>query len=455
MRFGPPLLALGLLAAALVPPPALAQQGGPAPAGREAPAEPRVLTLEAAERLLVERNLAVIAARRGVDAARAQRIVASSPPPAQFAVGNSFLQFQETPAGRITRPRGYGPSHNISTTLTVIVELGGKRTLRTRLAEENIGVAEAQVLDALRTQLFELRQGFINALAARANLELALANRLSLDRTEALLRRRVRDGAMAEADLLRFQASRVPFDAEVASAAQAYTAAVAALAAILAADAAERRNAPVRIGGLALDLPFEPRGRFEQAPEPPLSREELAEAVQNRPDVVAALRQAAAAGANRSLAEAARWRDVTISAGYGRSRLPQDLPTLPGGATAFANNEFRIEFGIPLFTRRIVEGQIGVATHEAARAEAEARAALLRARADFATAWSQVEQARAQLRLYTSGALARAEQAYRATEAAYLAGAATLIDVLDALRTRNATRLAANEARAAYLRALA
>ena len=57
--------------------------------------------------------------------------------------------------------------------------------------------------------------------------------------------------------------------------------------------------------------------------------------------------------------------------------------------------------------------------------------------------------------LYTGGALNRAEEAYRSTEQAYLAGGRSLIDVLDALRTLNATRIQANQARYAYLLALA
>ncbi len=437
------LAAMLLLAAS-----AAAQAPSRAPAGDGTPA----LTLADAERRLVERNLAVIAARRGVDAARAQRIVAGSMPPMVLSAGNTFVEFNERRGAAAERPRGLGPGNNVQTSLTMIVELGGKRELRRRFAEENIGVAEAQVLDALRTQIFALRQSFIAALAARANLDVALANRGSLDRTEALLRRRLRDGAIPEGELLRFQASRVQFDAEVAMQTQAYAAAVSAVAMTLAADAAEPRPAPR--GGSLPALPFEVRGRFAQAPEPGIARAELADAVQNRPDVVAALRQANAAGANVTLAEAQRWRDVTVSGGYARTRLPQNLPELPGNQ-AFANNQLSVQLSVPLFTRRIVEGNVGVASNQAAAAEALARAALLQARADFATAWVQVEQTRALLRLYTGGALSRAEQAYRSAEQAYLAGGATLLDVLDALRTLNATRVAANNARAAYLTALA
>jgi outer membrane protein TolC len=439
------LVALALLAAW----PAAAQnrpQPPPLPNAQGA----RAMTLAEAERLLMERNLAVVAAQRGVDAARAQRLIASSRPPPTVSVGNTFGEFREVQGSGPQAPRGRFFDNNVNVGLSVLIELGGKRELRTRLAEEGIGVAEAQVLDALRMQLFQLRQSFIAALAARANFEVALANRASLDRTEALLRRRLQDGALPEGDLLRFQASRLPFEADVTGAATAYAAAVAQVAAILAFDAANVTPA-ARASGLppvALDV----RGRIDTRAELGVPREVLAEAVQSRADVVAALRLSQAAGVNTNLAEAGRWRDVTLNGGWDRSRLSQDQPesTRP----LIAHNQFTFSLSVPIFTDRIVRGGIGVAQAQQAQAAAQAQAALLQARADFAAAWTNYEQSRALLRLYTGAALTRAEQAYRSTEQAFLAGGRDLLDVLDALRTLNATRLAANNARAAYLNSL-
>lgn len=449
-----------------------------------------MLTLAQAEQQLIDRNLAVIAARRGVDAARANRLVASSLPPPQISVGNTFAQFNETRAGGIQGARFLSPGNNIAAGIQVLIERGSKRTLRTRLAEDQIGVAEAQVLDAVRTQLFTLRQAFLGALLARANLEVALGNRMSLDRTEALLRRQLRDGAIPEGDLLRFQASRLQFEADVPNNAQAYAAGVAAVAALLAADPAAFQpgagqldsmgirpsmpaalapppaaargavgtppgpaSAPTTVQTILSPVAFDLRGRFDEVPQLGIGRNELVQAIENRADVVAAQRQLAAANSNRLLAEAGRSRDVTVNGSWGRSRLSQDLPNTPEPLNA--NDAFAIQFSIPIFTRRIVEGNVGVATAQAGQAEAQARAALLQARADFAAAWAAYEQARSLLTLYTGGALNRAEEAFRSVEAAYLAGGRTLLDVLDALRTLNATRVAANQARYAYLLALA
>jgi outer membrane protein TolC len=470
---GAAFLLIGLAAAPVVAQPTPGSGSAPLPlAPRTAP-----LTLEEAELRLVEQNLAILAARRGVDAARAQRLVASSRPPPVVSIGNSYAQFNETNRG-LRGAQFLSPSNNLQVGLSVLIERGGKRTLRTRLAEEQIGVAEAQVLDALRLALFQLRQAFLGALLARANLEVALANRASLDRTEALLRRQVRDGAIPEGDLLRFQASRVVFQADVTSSAQAYAAGVAAVAALLAADAASfqdgaaalpvgaaRVPAPVPAGPaqapttVRLTLPpvaFDLRGRFDQ-PVPAqldVGRDVLAAAIATRADVVAADRQASAAAANRALAEAGRRRDVTLDTGWGRTRLQQDLPESPN-VQVQANNAFGLGLSVPIFTGRIVEGNIGVAQAQQAQADLAARAALLQARAEFAAAWAAWEQSRALLAVFTGGALARAEEAYRAVELAYTAGGRTLLDVLDALRTLNATRVQANQARHAVLLALA
>jgi outer membrane protein TolC len=420
----------------------------------------------------------VVAARRGVEAARAQILVAGSLPPPQVTVGGAVAQvFEPVRGGRGARL--YGPTNNILVGLSVLVERGNKRALRSRFADEQVGVAEAQVLDALRSQLFQLRQAFLGALLARANLEVALANRQSLDRTEALLRRQWRDGAVPEGDLLRFQASRLPFEADLTAGAQAYASGVAAVAALLGEDAATVQpgagqpgalglpapeggapparpgptNAPTTVRTVLSPVAFDLRGRFDAAPELGIGREELAQAVPARADVVAAQRQFAAAAANTRLAEAGRRRDVTVNGTWARSRLPQDLPDTADRLNAV--NQFSVTLSVPIFTDRIVQGNLGTAQAQQGQAEALARAALLGARAEFAAAWATYEQARALLELYTSGAINRAEEAYRSTEQAYLAGGRSLVDVLDALRVLNATRLQANQARHAYLLSLA
>jgi outer membrane protein TolC len=418
----------------------------------ETSAQSRSIALDAAERLLLERNLIVVAAQRGLDAARAQRLVAASMPPPNLSVGNTSGEVNEY-GQSLQGTRLYSPTNNITLGLSVVVEGGGRRSLRTRFADEQISVAEAQVLDILRQQLFQLRQVFLQALLARANLAVAEANKTSLDRTEALLRRQAQEGQIPEGDLLRFQASRPAIEADAAIAAQTYASAAATLAALLAEDPAitsgAYTNSRPRLGATG-PVALVPRGRLDSSAELGLTRDQVLAASENRADVMVAKRNLTAASANRELAESQRTRDVTVGVAAGRSRLPQDLQ-----GTATANNQLGLSLSVPIFTSRIVEGNVGVATAQQGQADALARATLLGARADAATAWIIWEQARALRTLYDGGALRRAEEAYAVAERAYLAGGRSLIEVLDALRTLNATRIAANQARHGTLLALA
>ncbi|MCR0982163.1 TolC family protein [Roseomonas populi] len=455
-----PGVAAPIAAPAPAPRPVPAPRPARAPSTVDIPIRAPALTLGEAEAMLLDRNLAVVAARRGVDITRAQRLVADTNPAGSLGYSQTTAQVNER-----SRFSGYNggryvsPLNNASVNLSFTIERGGKRELRRRLADQNISVAEAQVLDALRGQLFALRQAFIAALQARANLQVALANRGSLNGTEGLLSRQVRDGAIPEADLLRFQASRLPFEQDVANAAQAYAVAAAQVAALLGQDATRTSEAAARstgrdpVAAILAGMPFDLRGDFTNTPPLDMSRETLAGALPNRPDVLVATRNVSAADANTQLAEAARSRDLSVSGSVTRTELSQDLPE--SSRRLRANDTLGIGVSIPIFTSRITEGNIAVANAQRGQAQAQAQAALASAQADLAVAWATYVQARALLDLTTGAALRRAEEAYRSTEAAYLAGGRTLLDTLDALRTLNQTRVAANAARAAYLNALA
>ncbi|WP_424134209.1 TolC family protein [Roseomonas chloroacetimidivorans] len=455
------ILAAAILAPLAFTTPALGQSRTTrAPTAAELPIRAPSLTLAEAEAMLLERNLAVVAARRGVDIARAQRLVADTNPAGSIGYSQTTAQVNER--GRFSGYNGgryVSPLNNASVNLSFTIERGGKRELRRRMADEQISVAEAQVLDALRAQIFTLRTAFIQALQARANLQVALANRNSLNNTEALLSRQVRDGAIPESDLLRFQASRLPFEQDLASAAQSYAAAAAQVAALLGADATRTPEPAARAAGrdpvaaILAGVPFDLRGNFDSTPSLDVTRETLSDALPNRPDVLAATRGVNAAEANTRLAEAARSRDISISGALTRTELSQDLPE--SRRPLRANDTLGIGFSIPIFTSRITEGNVAVATAQRGQALAQAQGVLTAAQADLATAWASYVQARSLLDLTTGAALRRAEEAYRSTEAAYLAGGRTLLDTLDALRTLNTTRVAANAARAAYLSALA
>src|SRR5437868_1765529 len=131
---------------------------------------PRQLSLDKAEEILLQNNLAITAARYGVDIARAQRLMASLKPnptvtfgAEQFDIGHPFRDLVTTNADSAAN-RVYTFRYD------QILERGNKRKLRTAVAEAQLQAAEAQVLDATRQQLFQLKQVFYTAVLARENL---------------------------------------------------------------------------------------------------------------------------------------------------------------------------------------------------------------------------------------------------------------------------------------------
>src|SRR3989442_12079036 len=128
----------------------------------------RQLTLEAAEQLLVQYNLAVIAARYGVDNTRAQRLIAAVRPNPMLTLGAEAFDLKAP--GRHLFSNSDSASNRLYTVrIDQLFERGNKPALRTAAAEFQVQVAEAQVLDTIRTQLLQLRQAFSTAGPAPAN----------------------------------------------------------------------------------------------------------------------------------------------------------------------------------------------------------------------------------------------------------------------------------------------
>src|SRR5215471_21602333 len=123
---------------------------------------PRRLTLPQAETLLIERNLTVLAARYQIDANRAARLIAGYKLNPAVTVGGEQIPFYSPLAGSYPRFFSTNPDAGANPVYTFrldkTLERGGKREFRTAQADEQLKASEAQMLDAIRTQLFELRR---------------------------------------------------------------------------------------------------------------------------------------------------------------------------------------------------------------------------------------------------------------------------------------------------------
>src|SRR5215475_5200724 len=180
---------------------------------------PRRLMLPQAENLLIERNLTVLAARYQVDVNRAARLIASYKLNPTVTVGGEQIPFASPVPGSVPRFFTTNPDAGANPVYTLridkIWERGGKRELRTSVADEQLKASEAQMLDAIRTQVFQLRRAFAGAELARENLKLAETTEQQYHQTEALTQVKVDQGDVAKVELYRVGAGRLQYQQAV------------------------------------------------------------------------------------------------------------------------------------------------------------------------------------------------------------------------------------------------
>src|SRR5215831_17504413 len=191
-----------------------------------APSVPRRLTLAQAENLLIERNLTVLAAKYQIDANRAARLIASYKLNPTVTVGAEQIPFASPVPGSVPRFWNTNPDAGANPVYTLrydqIIERGGKRELRTATADEQLLASEAQLLDAIRNQIFQMRRTFAAAILARENLKLAETVEQQYAQTEKLTLAKVDQGDIAKVEIYRVGAGCLQYQQAVLQACTAY-----------------------------------------------------------------------------------------------------------------------------------------------------------------------------------------------------------------------------------------
>ena len=377
---------------------------------------PDTLTLDAATERFLQRNLSVEAARLEVGVAEAERVAASfRPRPGLTITGENLSIGGQSPFGAQSNS-----FYEIGAVVAQPIELGGRRALRREVADRTISLAEARLANVMQRRLLDLRRGYMEAVLARANLEIARENQAAFAELVRLNTIRVKEGDVAEVELMRARVEQVKFDSAVASASLTYLQAKIRLLELLGES------------DYALTTKLELRSPLASVPvDPDLPR--LREvALRRRPEIKIAEEEQALAEATLRLEESRGKGEVTPFAGYKRLG-PEN--TLTVGVT------------VPLpFGNR---NQGGVARAAAQKQMAATNFQLMRNRvlAEVEAAYRAYLTAREQVRVYEAGLLDQAEEAATTTLAAYREGASPLIALIDAQRARS-------EARGNYMKAL-
>jgi cobalt-zinc-cadmium efflux system outer membrane protein len=384
----------------------------PAPARAQASGTPEfpaaqvdTLTLEAAVQRTLSSNPGLRAASLEVDARTALARQAARLP-------NPTLE---------TEAENVGSSGAEAAVLTAsiaqLVELGGDRGARRRLASREADLARTDAAAARIDYVRFARVRFAEAAAAQARLNLAETAEALARRSLEVTAEQVDAGDRSPVDETRAELQVAEASAERASAAAERTAAFARLAALWAAE-------PDFSAVEALPVP-EPLPEFDTLDSRLTGSAALALWSIEVDRREAALR----------LERAQRIPDLTLSAGYRRFSGTGDR--------AFVGV---LSLPLPLFSTN--RGGTSAARSRLLAAEADRDAAAAAARADLAAVYGEAAAAYAESVSFRDDVLPRAEDVVARIEEGYREGKFALLDVLDAQRT-----LA--DARARYAGALA
>jgi len=399
-----------------------------APASVVAQGVIRTLTIEGAVNEAIQRNLRVLAERANLSVAEAGVITARLRPNPVLSGGANSLDWLGTGFNDIN---GAGPPE-YAVRVDVPFERGGKRELRTAVADQAVRLAQAQFAEVVRRLKIDVTLAAIDVLEAKAKLQLAQDNLQALEQLLQLNARRLTSGAIAPVEVSRSRVAMLQYRGTVRTAQLGLTQARLKLLPLLGRTPGEE----------AIDI--DDQLGLAPAIALPEVRSLQDVARSNRPDLLAARREQARTQADLRLQIAQGKIDYTFGAEYRRQQGVNGRGNLLG---------LFFSAPLPLFNRN--QGEIARAEAEGDKAARSLSALETDLTTEVASAYEEFDSSRRLLVEIERDLLQPTTDARAGTTYMYQAGATSLVDVLDAQRAYNDTMDTYYSAQAAYRRARA
>jgi outer membrane protein, heavy metal efflux system len=308
--------------------------------------------------------------------------------------------------------------------LAYLHEREHKRELRLSSAQKATAISISAQSDLERSLLFNLRDAFVRVLQAKAVRQVSLENLEYYDKEIAINRDRFKAGDISQVDFQRVELQRVQFESDLATAEVNLRTAKIDLLTLL------RDPAPVNEFDVSETFDFE---------EPLTTLDDLRKlAIASRPDLKEAEQSLEKARTDHLLAIANGSTDPTFS--VDASHQPPPLNTYIGASISFPLRIFDRNQGDKLHT------SLDIGRNEKLRDAAE-----LTALHDVDSAYATLESTLKLLRPYKAKYLKEALDIRSAVSFAYLHGAASLLDFLDAQKSYRDTELSYVNLVGAYL----
>src|SRR5437899_2831156 len=349
-------------------------------------------------------NPTLRAGQIGLDESKAQEITAFLRPNPNFTLSTDGTQ--------IARYKGvWQPltGTQFSTNFSYLHERQRKRELRQESAQKATGIAISGQADLERTLVFGLRMAFVQTLQEKAILELAKENLAYYNHVLEVNRERFKAGAIAQVDLDRLELQRVQYETDLQIAKESLETAKIQLLMLL------NDRTPVE--------QFDVSGPFDFSNQIAPLDEVRQTALDNRPDLKAALQSIEKAKTDHRLAVANGSTDPTLSAWYTYNpsfNNPNDHQTL-GASVSIPLRIFDRNQGEKLRTQLDIDRSAKLA--EASKAQVFS---------DVDSAYATVTSTVTLLQPYKDRYLEMASRVRDTIAFSYEHGAASLLDFLSA-----------------------
>jgi outer membrane protein, heavy metal efflux system len=374
-------------------------------------------------------NPTLRAAAIGIDESRAQEITAFlRPNPDLTGAVDQINPFSTQPSpnggGNAYAPFAFAfPSASIS----YLHERQRKRELRRESAQQGTAIALSQYADQERTLLFNLRSAFVETLQQKAVLDLARENLAYYNRLLAVSNDRLKAGDIAKVDYQRLELQRVQYETDVQTA------------------LVNLRTAKIQLLTLLNDRTpveqFDVTGTFDFSGHISGLEELRRLAMDNRPDLKAAMQAVEKAQTDHKLAEANGSTDPTFGMDFARN---PPIPVYVG-----------VNVSIPLRIFDRNQGEKLRTQQDITRNERLRDAATAQVFSDVDSAYATIESNLALLRPYKDVYLNEAVEVRDTVSFAYTRGGSSLLDFLQAQQDYRSTQLNYLNLVGAYLTAAA
>jgi cobalt-zinc-cadmium efflux system outer membrane protein len=361
-----------------------------------------------------------------VEEMKAEEITAFLRPNPQFTLSTDGTQI--APHNHIWQPLAgtqYQPN------FSYLHEREHKRELRQQSAKEGTEITQSQHVDLERNLIFGLRSAFVQTLQAKAVLKLARADLEYYDKIIEISRTRFNAGDLAKIDLARIELQRVQYESEIEAA------------------IVNLRTQKIQLLLLLDDRTpvdqFDIDGNFDLGPELQPLTEYHQIALENRPDLQAAIQTIQQSQTNHKLAISNGSADPTFSAWYTWNpsfNNPNDQQTLG------------LSVSIPLRVFDKNQGEKKRTLIDIDRSQQAAEAAKAQVFSDVDDAYELVRTNIALIKPYKAQYLDQSVYVRDTVTFAYQHGGASLMDFLNAQSDYRVVQLAYLQLIGAYMTAV-